>query len=58
MEGMFGITVAGLVTGSSVLHPKSSKGLHVFGPTTEVTNMMEVLLKSEDEVQAFIKTSI
>jgi hypothetical protein len=58
MEGIFGITVAGFVTGSSALHHKSSKGLHVFGPTTEVANMVDVLLRGEDHVEAFIKTSI
>lgn len=58
MEGIHGITVAGLITGSSALHPKSSNSLHVFGPTSEITNMMDVLLKSNNDVQAFIKTSI
>jgi hypothetical protein len=39
MEVIFGVMVAGLVTGSSALHPKSSGGLHISGPTSEVTNM-------------------
>jgi hypothetical protein len=57
MEAIYGISIAGFVTGSSVLHPKSAEGLHVFGPNEEVKNMVSQLI-ADDNVQAFVKTSV
>jgi hypothetical protein len=58
LEAMYGITATGFVTGSSALHPKTSEGLHTFGPSQEVKNLVNVLLTEQRDVHAFVKTSI
>jgi hypothetical protein len=58
MEAVYGLTVTGFVTGSSLLHPRSSEGLHSFGPTEEVRNMVDLLVRDQHDVHAFVKTCI
>ena len=57
-ELTYGITVTGLITGSSALHTKSLQDLVVFGPNEEVINMMNLIVKGQDNIHSFIRTSI
>lgn len=58
LEAMFGITVTGVIMGSSVLHGKSAMGMYAFGPNREVTGIMELLITRSPAVHAFVKNSI
>jgi hypothetical protein len=58
IQNTYGITVTGLITGSSALHTKSLQDLVVFGPNEEVINMMNLIAKGQDDVHSFIRTSI
>ena len=58
IQNSYGVTVTGLIAGSSALHTKSLQDLLVFGPNDEVINMTNLIIKGQDDVHSFVRTSI
>ena len=58
MENRYGVTIAGVLAGSSALHAKSSEGLHAFGSSPAVVDLIELLLVSPPDVQEYLKIAI